>query len=68
MFHSGQWFQLFNACGKYKNNTCILDGKTVLYNTIHQEMLTKRTDIEIEKFPNHYAFLKDWYSKVNYDL
>lgn len=65
MFHSGQWFQIFNAGGKYKNNESNLTLEELTYNTIHQEMLTTRTSIEIEKFPNHYTFLKDWYAKLN---
>ena len=64
MFHSGQWFQILNASGKYKNTTTGLTSEELLYNTIHQEMLATRTNIEIEKFPNHYTFLKEWYSKL----
>ena len=64
MFHSGQWFQIFNACGQYKDRTNDLSDEEQLYHLIHQEMLTKRTDIEIEKFPNHYTFLKEWYAKL----
>lgn len=64
MFHSGQWFQIFNACEKYKNNKPVLDDCELVYHNIHQEMLTTRTDIEIKNFPNHYNFLKDWYSKI----
>jgi len=64
MFHSGQWFQLFNSNGTYKNISCTLNDKELLFHKIHQEMLTKRTDIQIEEFPKHYNFLKDWYSTV----
>lgn len=66
MFHSGQWFQIFNACGKYLEKDSILSNSEQIYHSIHQEMLSKRTDMEIENFPNHYTFLKEWYSKVNY--
>lgn len=65
MFHSGQWFQIFNACGQYLNNECTLSEEEKIYHSIHQKMLTERTNIEIEKFPNHYKFLQQWYSSLN---
>jgi tryptophan halogenase len=65
MFHSGQWFQLFNACEQYKDNACELTTEELIYHKIHEAMLTTRTDLEIEKYPNHYTFLKECYSKLN---
>lgn len=64
MFHSGQWFQLFNSSGIYKDTTTSLSNAELVYHKIHQEMLTTRTDMEIKDFPNHYNFLKDWYCKI----
>jgi tryptophan halogenase len=64
MFHSGQWFQLFNSSGIYKDTTTSLSNAELVYHKIHQEMLTTRTDMEIKNFPNHYNFLKDWYSEI----
>jgi tryptophan halogenase len=62
MFHSGQWFQLFNTNDRYKNRANELSHEELVYHTIHQEMLTTRTDMEIKLFPNHYEFLRDWYT------
>ena len=64
MFHSGQWFQMFNACGQYANLSRDTSQEELEYINIYNKMLECRTDLEIEKFPNHYQFLKDWYSKL----
>lgn len=65
MFHSGQWFQVFNACGQYAEIDSSLNVDEQTYHNIHKEMLTRRTDLEIETFPNHYKFLNKWYVKLN---
>jgi len=64
MFHSGQWFQILNACGQYSNLTCNLSPEEMICQNIHKEMLLVRTNLEIEKFPNHYKFLKNWYNDL----
>lgn len=65
MFHSGQWFQVFNSCGQYKNIENRLDPEEQLYHKIYLEMLKTRTDMQVSQYPNHYDFLKSWYSKLD---
>lgn len=60
MFHSGQWFQVLNACGQYlneKRNITDID-----YYNIQKEMLKVRTNMEIDCFPNHYQYLEMIYN------
>jgi len=61
MFHSGQWFQVLNACGQYKDLQNQLSDEEQIYFKIHQEMLFTRTNHQLELYPNHYEFLSKWY-------
>lgn len=61
MFHSGQWFQILNIAGQYKDVENLNSEKENLYYLIHKNMLTSRTDDQIKYFPNHYEFLQNWY-------
>ena len=63
MFHSGQWFQVLNSADQYINIENKLSQEERCYYEIHKEMLTTRTNIQIEKYPNHYTFLKSQYFK-----
>lgn len=65
MFHSGQWFQMFNACGQYADIENRLSDAEKIYYDIYLEMLKTRTDLQIKNYPNHYQFLKSWYSKLD---
>jgi len=65
MFHVGQWFELIHGFGAYDNEPL---GKEVQfdinienYGDIMWETYTSRTDKEIELFPNHYKYLRDFY-------
>lgn len=61
MFHSGQWFQVLNAAGQYKDVENLLSKEESDYFYIHQQMLKVRTQHQLEIFPNHYNFLQQWY-------
>jgi len=67
MFHSGQWFELMHGFGAYDNKPL---GKDVMYNInvemygdIMWETYSTRTSREIELFPNHYKYLKEFYGE-----
>lgn len=60
MFHSGQWFQVLNACGQYLGEPNSLVNHT--YYEIHEKILSLRTDLEIKHFPNHYRYLEHFYN------
>lgn len=63
MFHSGQWFQVLNASGMYKDTKTTLTDEELTYCSIHRDMLSLRTNAEIIKFPTHSAYLESWYNK-----
>jgi tryptophan halogenase len=60
MFHSGQWFQVLNACGQYENVNSLITETP--YYDIHIETFRNKIDSIIKKFPNHYELLQKLYS------
>jgi len=62
MFSSQQWFSMLHAGGAYKGvNGTRLSAKEKEYAEIFLDVGTTRINSIIEKFPNHYDFLKGWY-------
>jgi hypothetical protein len=61
-FHVGHWFSVLNAGGVYDNNPRQVAGDVEKYAEYFVKNQTHRVELIKEIFPNHYEFLKDWYS------
>jgi hypothetical protein len=61
-FHVGHWFSVLQAGDVYKNHRPTIAGDVEKYAEYFIKNQSKRVDLVMDMFPNHYAFLKDWYS------
>ena len=61
-FHVGHWFSVLNAGGVYKNHRPTIYGDVEKYAEYFIKNQSHRVELIKEMFPNHYQFLKDWYS------
>lgn len=61
-FHVGHWFSVLHAGGVYKDHKKMLHGDVEKYAEYFIKNQTHRVDLIQEMFPNHYEFLKQWYS------
>jgi tryptophan halogenase len=62
-FHVGHWFSVLNAGGVYKNHPPRIAGDVEKYAEYFIKLQNTKVDLVKETFPNHYAFLKEWYGK-----
>lgn len=60
-FNVGHWFQVLAAGDLFNNIKTDLDPEVKKYLKYFVDDISKNTDLIIERFPNHYRFLKDWY-------
>jgi tryptophan halogenase len=67
MFHSGHWFELLYAFGAYDNFTGHKQASESVtkYGKMVWDMYNTRTDTELDIFPNHYEYLKEFYNEKN---
>jgi len=65
MFHVGQWFELLFLLGFYDNDSEVT-AKTAVkqYGEMVWDLYDQKTKKQVEVFPNHAEFLRDWYSNV----
>ena len=61
MFHAGQWFQLLYGLGAYDNVNYEVKKEILDYGKMVWDKYNFITDQQLELFPNHYQFLKEWY-------
>lgn len=61
-FHVGHWFSVLHAGGVYKDHKKMLYGEVEKYAEYFIQNQSHRVDLVSDMFPNHYDFLKDWYS------
>jgi tryptophan halogenase len=64
-FQVGHWFELLHASGVYKDYVSRLDVERNDYAEYAAKIHEQRADLAIEKFPNHYDYLKSWYDNDN---
>jgi tryptophan halogenase len=61
-FHVGHWFSVLQAGDVYKNHRPAIAGDVEKYAEYFIKNQSSRVDLVLDMFPNHYAFLKEWYS------
>jgi tryptophan halogenase len=61
-FHVGHWFSILNAGGVYDGHKKKLFGDVEKYAEYFTNSQSQRVALVKGMFPNHYAFLKEWYS------
>jgi tryptophan halogenase len=62
MFNCVQWFSMIHAGGAYKDVAYDIDPKVNQYYEYFLDTLSYKTKKAKELFPNHYDYLKEWYS------
>ncbi len=62
MFNCVQWFSMMHAGGAYKDVAYETDPKVKQYYEYFLDTLSYKTEKAKALFPNHYDYLKEWYS------
>lgn len=62
-FHIGHWFSVLNASDVYKNHPKTISGDVEKYADYFIKNQSHRVKLIKDMFPNHYDFLRQWYSE-----
>lgn len=62
MFHVGQWFELLFLMGFYDNSNLEITDAVKKYGDLSYNLYKTKTQAQIEAFPNHALYLRDWYN------
>jgi len=61
MFHVGQWFELLFLMGFYDDTNLEITDAVKKYGDLSYNLYKTKTDAQLEAFPNHALYLRDWY-------
>lgn len=67
MFHVGQWFELLFLMGFYDDVEVTTKSPVMKYGDMVWDLYKDKTQKQLEVFPNHALYLKDWYGNVIHD-